>query len=467
MTPRFTPEQTRAAARVRALLNPDTPALPGIASDPTFRRFAAAVVNQTLTYAAAAFIACAEEGAPALPLPSFVTFADGAEDEQDAAAAVAFASQWIVTSGSGVPGPDRGQAAAWFRTRTQVLPAVAALAAENGWDQQCWQIVARCQAALIAEGALRQAGALSAAGLAAAERCRDRRAVALMHLACGAVAKMSGRLGEAMEHYDAAMPILQMLGDACGQAATLLCRGAVHMARRELQSARNCQLDVLNTAGVPPVLTALATGNLGHIAMESGEIAEAIRCGNAALQIIDGAALAAVRQVMEVNRDLAEAHLANGDLHAANRHVADARRAAEATGEDMTFASVHVAVHLIAGQVALAEGDTDTALREFTQALAVRCNSTARLADLLEGVGLAALAEGNRPIAVAVMQAALAQRRVDGVAYYTAGTLAHMAYARRDEDGQKIVELRNEALALLEPLNDSPAAKLRGRLAAV
>ncbi len=43
-----------------------------------------------------------------------------------------------------------------------------------------------------------------------------------MHLACGAVAKLAGRLNEAINHYDVAMPVIQQLDDAIGQANIFL-----------------------------------------------------------------------------------------------------------------------------------------------------------------------------------------------------------------------------------------------------
>jgi tetratricopeptide (TPR) repeat protein len=263
---------------------------------------------------------------------------------------------------------------------------VISLAQQAGWDQQCWQLAARCHDTLVAEGALAEAAQIAVVGLAAAERCADPHGIAVMHLASGGVAKMSGRLDAAMTHYDHAAPLFELLGDVRGQAKVALSRGAVHIARRELQAARDCQLAVLTTAGVSPVFTALATGNLGRIAICDGEFAEAIRCGTAALRIIDGAGIPAIRQVMEVHHDLADAHMAMGDLRAAREHVSTALSAAGATEQDLTFASVHVAVHLIDGQLALAEERPDAALQAFTRALAVRSGSTAHLANLLEGI---------------------------------------------------------------------------------
>jgi len=146
--------------------------------------------------------------------------------------------------------------------------------------------------------------------------------------------------------------------------------------------------------------------------------------------------------------------------------VAAARRAAEATAKDSAFAPVHVAVYLTAGQLALAEDDPQTALREFTRALAVRAGSTFHLADLLEGLGRAILACGDRIGAVAVLTAALVQRRVDRLDLYTAGTLAHLAAACQDSDPEQAATLRAEALAQLKPFTDRPAVRLREELTA-
>ena len=133
----------------------------------------------------------------------------------------------------------------------------------------------------------------------------------------------------------------------------------------------------------------------------------------------------------------------------------------------MTFASVHVAVYLTAGQLALAENQPETALSEFIRALAVRSGSTCHLADLLEGIGLATLVCGDSIGAVAVLHAALAQRRVDRLDLYTAGTLVHLAAAHEDHDPHQAAALRAEALAQLRPLSDRPAVKLREELAAI
>lgn len=464
MASRFTPEQSDAAARVRSALVPGAVAMPSH-PDRLFLRFAAAVVNQVLVYADDALRCCGDGLGPALPPPALVHV--GAPDDQaDSEAAVAFASQWIGNSGAGTTGPERAEAAQWFRTRIQVLPAVAALAEQLGWDPQCWQLAARCHEALVAELALADAAASGAAGLAAAECSGDVQGVAVMHLACGTVATMTGRLQEAMVHFDQAEPLFDQLGDVRGQAKAMLCRGAVHIARRELQAARDCQLAVLNTAGIAPVFTALATGNLGRIAFCDGEFAEAIRCGTAALRIIDGAGIPNIGQVMEVHRDLAKTHLLLGELPAARRHMATARSAADATAKDMTLASVRVAVYLTAGQLALAEGEPETALKEFIRALAVRSGSTLQPADLLEGIGLAIGACGDSIGAVAELRATLAQRRVDRVDLQTARILAHLAAAYESHDPQHAAELHAEAVARLQPFSDSPAIRLREELTA-
>ncbi|WP_370382269.1 tetratricopeptide repeat protein [Catenulispora sp. GAS73] len=342
---------------------------------------------------------------------------------------------------------------------------MALLAARAGWDRQCWQLAARCYEPLLAEGALAESVAVCAAGLAAAQRCRDPHAVALMHLACGSAATMTGWLDEALAHYDQALPTFQQMGDERGQARTTLGAGAVHQARRELYAARLCQLAVLETTSIP-ALTALATGNLGRIALDSGELDEAVRCSTAALRIIDGAGIPALCQVMEVSHDLAEAHLALGDLPAARRHVATALSAANAAADqDMTFTSVHVAVHLTAGRLALVEGQPEDAMREFTRALEMRSNADAHLADLLEGIGQALEVQGQRTAAQAVLHAALSQRRIDGIAYHTASTMAHLAAAYQDQNDTLATELRAEAIAQLRCLADAPSVMLRERLA--
>lgn len=463
MTSLFTTEQANAAARVHSALAPEALKVP-LNPDRLFLRFAAAVVNQMLVYADEAWRRCGEGLGPTLPPPGFV----GEEtpgDVEDAQAAVAFASQWIGACGDGASGPSRAEAALWFRTRTGVLPAVVTLAGKAGWDQQCWQIAARCYDPLLAEGALAESVTVSAAGLAAAQRCRDPHAVALMHLACGSAATMTGWLDEALAHYDQALPTFQQMGDERGQARTTLGAGAVHQVRRELYAARLCQLAVLETTSIP-ALTALATGNLGRIALDSGELNEAVRCSTAALRIIDGAGIPALRQVIEVNQDLAETHMTRGNLPEARRHMTAAQSAANAAAEqDMTCTSVHVAVHLTAGRIALAEGQPAEALHEFTRALERRTNTNAHLADLLEGIGQVFAAEGQPTAARAVLHAALSQRRIDGIAYHTAGTMAHLAAAYQDQDDTLANQLRAEAIAQLRPLADAPSVMLRERLA--
>lgn len=459
----FTPEQTHIAKRIWEAFNPDAQPPSGSGRDTFYALFAAAVINVSLTDAHAAHRSCDEGVGPALPQPTRITVADDAGESN---AATGFALERITSVGAGVAGPDRGEAALWFRTRIKTLPAVVMVAAELGFDLQCWQLAAYCSAPLMAEGALAEATAVSTVGLAAAKYCDDERGVAIMHLACGGAAKMAGRLTESMDHYDAAMTIMQRLDDVIGQANVMLCRGAVHMRRGELQEARNCQMNVLAITNIP-VLTALATGNLGSIALKAGKISEAIDCSRAALQIIEGASLPALRQVMEVNHDLAGAFLASGDLSSARRHMEAALAATEATRHDMSFAAVQVAVYRIAGQLALAEGKPTIALGEFTRALAVRSGSTVLMADLLEGIGLAIMAKAARTEGLAVLHAALAQRRVDGVAFRTAATLALLADAYQGQDPQHATDLRNEAIDQLAHLRDSAAAKLRDELTTV
>lgn len=462
MPQEFTPEQNQAAARIRDVLRQGTPDI-SAADDPLFRLFAAAVVNQTLTYAAAAYQACAEMPEAGLPVPNLISISDE-HDQPDADAARAFASDVLNDYGADRPGAARAEAAAWFRARVRVIPVLVGLAGNVGWDRQCWQIAAYSHDALVAEGALPEATSICTAGLVAAERCADLQATALMHLASGGVAKMTGRYLDALRHYDQAMPLFQDLDNVWGQAKTALGRGAVHIVRRELQEAQTCQQTVLDMPDAPPVLTALATGNLGRIALETGDVFEAIRRGTAALEIIDVSGISAIRQVMEVNHDLAEAHLCVGDLHSAREHLAAALSAVDASAQNMTFASVHVAVYMTAGRLALAEEKPEGALREFTRALEVRSSSTFHLADLLEGIGQAILAGGHRAAALAVLHAALTQRRADGIAFRTAGTLARLTAVYRDHDPHKAAELRAEALTQLETLGDLPASRLRTTL---
>lgn len=458
----LTPQQTRIAERTQAALNPDAHHRSGTRGDALYTLFAAAVINVALTNAHAAHRSCYERLSPALPQPTRITVSDETADPNAAAAAV-FTLEQIGSTGNGIPGPDRGEAAAWFRTRINTLPTAVALAAEAGFDQQCWQLAAYCTDPLLAEGALAEAAAVSAAGLAAAERCRDQRAIAILHLACGGAATMTGQLTEAMNHFDLATPVMQHSGDAIGQANILLWRGAVHIRRGDLQQARDCQLNILAITH-QPVLTALATGNLGSLALKAGDFSDAIICGRAALNIIDGASLNAVRHQLEVNQVLASAYLALGDLPSARRHADAALAAAQATKHDMTSAPVQAAVFQIAGRVALAQGQPTTGLEDFTHALDVRSGSTVHPADLLEDAGLAGLASQDRTTGLAVLHAALAQRRVDGVAFRTASTLAHLADAYQADDPQHARDLHTEAIDELQHLRDDSAARGRDQL---
>ncbi|QTR06482.1 tetratricopeptide repeat protein [Saccharothrix algeriensis] len=116
--------------------------------------------------------------------------------------------------------PDQDAALDWFATEHRTLLAVQQFAAGRGWHDPVWQLAWSLDTFLYRRGHLQDAVVVWRAGVAAAERQGDPRALLLAHRLLGDAAAFAGLPDEAMRHLVRALELAERTDDRTTQAHT-------------------------------------------------------------------------------------------------------------------------------------------------------------------------------------------------------------------------------------------------------
>ncbi|WP_439427049.1 AfsR/SARP family transcriptional regulator [Micromonospora sp. LA-10] len=125
----------------------------------------------------------------------------------------------------------------WLEEQRLNLVAFVRQAAEEGHDQFAWQLARADWRFFYTRGYFDDIYATHAAGLAAAQRCGDRHAVALMHNYLASACVRTGAFQDASTHLHEVVSILIGLGDEAGAQRARFNLGAVHWLTGRLQQS--------------------------------------------------------------------------------------------------------------------------------------------------------------------------------------------------------------------------------------
>jgi tetratricopeptide (TPR) repeat protein len=182
---------------------------------------------------------------------------------------------------------DRGSALSWLETEHRVLLAVAALAAELGFDSHAWQLPWAQANYLDLQGHWTDWAATQRIALAAAEHLGDRVGQAHSNRSIGCACMRLGSFVEARGHLDRAIGLFAEVGDTAGLARTWL--NIAHTFERQgqydeaLSHARKAM--VLTEAAGDRAGQASVLNAIGWCHLQLSEYDSALACCQRALRL--------------------------------------------------------------------------------------------------------------------------------------------------------------------------------------
>jgi DNA-binding SARP family transcriptional activator/tetratricopeptide (TPR) repeat protein len=185
------------------------------------------------------------------------------------------------------PMTSRAQARAWFAAEHQVLLAVVALAAAEGFDSHAWQLPAALSEFLDREGHWPDLAATQQSALASACRLGDRLGQAHAHHGLALACLRFGCYDDGRAHLKQAIEAFRQLGDRAQQARSRIFLGNAlgeqghhAAARRQTSCALRLYSGLGHRAGQAHALT-----NLGWHAAAAGDYPAALSCCQRALEL--------------------------------------------------------------------------------------------------------------------------------------------------------------------------------------
>ncbi len=260
---------------------------------------------------------------------------------------------------------DRHEALAWLRTEHDNLITLATRAGIWGHDAYGWRLTWALTDYLHRVGWWHDWVRVQAAGLAAARRLNDRRALAQSHSGLARALMQVGRFDDAEDELSNARAAAAERGDTSGEAYVLQIladvygkRGRNHDAAAAVEAALALYDQVGDVLG-----RAAALNNIGLYLGAIGRAEEAIeRCAEA-LRVFT--AKGEVNGAGAVYDTLGRLHANLGDHDAAVRHFARSIEIKTGIGERYQAASSLTRL----GETYLSIGETDAAVRAYRQAL--------------------------------------------------------------------------------------------------
>ncbi|ODB75681.1 transcriptional regulator [Micromonospora chalcea] len=307
----------------------------------------------------------------------------------------------------------------WLEDQRLNLIAFARQAAEEGHEPMAWRLARASWRFFYTRGYFDDISVTHSAGLAAARRCGDRHAVALMHNYLASACVRTGAFQDASTHLHEVVSILTGLGDAAGAQRARFNLGVVYWLTGRLQQSLEInrltlRSNVLDTLPVLPNLgltlrclgrydesmavhrlhlfvartrqdpfhMSNALGHLGGVRYRLGQNAQAERLLRASLALRDRTGSGFARA--ETISDLAGTYRQLGRYEEALRHHEAAIEAAAASGEQQVQAEARneLAVTLRA----VGRGGEAAAVLEEALAIATRIAHPYEQARALSGL---------------------------------------------------------------------------------
>lgn len=353
---------------------------------------------------------------------------------------------------------DAAEAMAWCDQVRAILPAVVDLAYTLSLDEMCWRLAYAAESLLLNSADIQGWKRIAETGMLAAERVQAPMALSRMALVRGAPRKMTGQIQAAVADYQVAIGHLEGPDDSRLRTLAINRMGAAYLVGRQLRQASDCFEQVL--AGAEDDAAAgLATGNLASVRLEEGDYGSAADLGERALVLLVGAEPSLSGTF---RNELVRGYARTGRFDVATEHL---RVNQEFTAGGPIYRRLGVLDS--EGELALLQGRPSEALVPLQQWLAIHgdLGTPTDHADVLDLIGRAAAAN-NPARARDIHQAALGWRRTADIDYLTAKTLRYLSGVEAVVGDHVSAELyREEALALLEGIEDVAADGLRADLA--
>jgi len=169
-------------------------------------------------------------------------------------------------------------ARSWFSAERPNLEAAVARASVRGENDLAWRLPGVLLGVYATESTIDDWISTAQIGLAAAERSGDRAGQAVMLESLGKAYAQSDRLDEGFEKQSASLALRTELGDARGQARSLNALGLVHWRAERYGDAKACfeRTRDLAESNDDREFVAFALGNLGELAVDAGDPADAV-----------------------------------------------------------------------------------------------------------------------------------------------------------------------------------------------
>ncbi|MDG4825722.1 BTAD domain-containing putative transcriptional regulator [Asanoa sp. WMMD1127] len=299
------------------------------------------------------------------------------------------------------PRVDPGDPRSWLATERGNLLRAVDVARESGLDGLAWRLAARLRGYLAGTAAWLDLGAVSAAGLAAAEADDATHGRALHHLGLGDAQRRRGRHSDATGSYEEAVRLARSVGWREGQAVAVGHLGLVHSRMGDVPAAAQCFQEDLRLSGELGWRNAegVALGNLGNLEHNAGRPVEALahfeRAGDIARETGSSRLLAMVT----FNAGLSARDA--GQLELARTRLESAAALLDELGRQDTVAHAYAELSLLAVE----RSDLDEARRSGRLAAEIRDRSPGSFDPVV--IGLIELAEAELAIAEGRLERAL------------------------------------------------------------
>lgn len=359
---------------------------------------------------------------------------------------------------------DCGAAVAWFSQNRASLALIMEIAEAVGLDEQLWRIAVAAETMLGFGGDAALSGTIAGAGLRAAVRLKDPRAVACGLMVRGSWAAMNGRPA-AVADYQMSASMFRQLGNRRTELVVLIRLAGAYLELGDLDQAAECVEQVLKQTEDEVVL-GLATLVNARIAADLNDHARAVELAAWALKLLGGGGAAGHLQVLP-HLVQARSHARSGDVNAAGTALA---AAIVQTGPGPDHQGTTDDLRVTTAEVRLVQGrlfEASAALDLWQSDDRVGRTPTAR-GDVLDLRARIVRAGRGPKRALELHRAALDERLKAQVPVRTARTLACLAELDA-EVGEHDAARRSRDLAmvLLAGCTDTAAAALCAQLSAV
>jgi DNA-binding SARP family transcriptional activator len=369
------------------------------------------------------------------------------------------APRWQPPSSAAQPISDPVQ---WWEAERRALTAAVRKAAENGFDELCWDLALTLVGMFETRGYLDDWRESAYLGLDAATRAGNRRGQAAMLYSSGSLGIVQHRLDDAESSLTQALSAFEAEGDRHGQA--LVQRNLAYIdglrdrsAQMSAKYAQSLSLlrEIGDRLGEAHVLRAMA-----RFRIDEGDTDEARELLEAALSACHE--VGSSRGEAQVLHRFAQLHMSTGEIELArealHRVLVIVRGTGDEIGEAHTLYSLGIA--------RFREGRLDTAATTLQHSLDLGRRVGERLieGDALRALGEIAIAMDDRATAAAYLDAALPIFAELGSSLRRARTLLLLSGLHAAGDAMRAGRELEQAITLLANIDSKEAASLRTQL---